>query len=156
MPVSGEVRLKRKNDPSFPSHNVFSRFGSKSQLISKIVEYCSSHTGFDDIIQLCSAMPSSEDSISEEKPKGGDVGTVYLIKAGRYYKIGKTNAIGRREYELAIQLPTKARTVHVIRTDDPSGIEIYWHTRFAAKRTNGEWFGLDASDVSAFRRRKFM
>ncbi len=74
-------------------------------------------------------------------------GCVYLLKMGCYYKIGKTNAIGRREYELAIQLVQKARTVRVIRTDDPNGIEKYWHTRFAAKRTNGEWFDLDSSDV---------
>ena len=83
-------------------------------------------------------------------------GFVYLMKSGRFYKIGKSNAAGRREYELAIQLPEKLKTLHSIRTDDPSGIEEYWHKRFAAKRKNGEWFDLEARDVTAFRRRKFM
>jgi hypothetical protein len=42
--------------------------------------------------------------------------------------------------ELAIQLPQVAKVVHSIKTDDPTGIEIYWQTRF----------------IAAFRRRKFM
>ena len=81
---------------------------------------------------------------------------MYLLKAGRFYKIGKTNHAGKRERELAIQLPEKATMVHAIKTDDPSGIESYWHQRFAEKRRNGEWFALEGADVAAFRRRRFM
>lgn len=156
FPIHGELRLKR-SDPAFPSHNTFSRFGSKNQVVSKVLEYCRSHAGFDDVVSLCA------DAHSPEKLEQGETtedpaqfGSVYLLKSGRYYKIGKTNAIGRRERELSIQLPEKARTVHVIKTDDPGGIETYWHNRFAAKRKHGEWFELDASDLKAFRRRKFM
>ena len=85
-----------------------------------------------------------------------EIGFVYLVKSGRFYKIGKSNAAGRRKYELALQLPERVVTVHVIRTDDPSGIEVYWHKRFDAQRKNGEWFDLNADDVAAFKRRKFM
>lgn len=85
-----------------------------------------------------------------------EIGFVYLIKSGRFHKIGKTNSVGRREYELALQLPEPATAVHSIRTDDPSGIEAYWHKRFDAKRKNGEWFELETADVAAFKRRRFM
>jgi hypothetical protein len=64
--------------------------------------------------------------------------------------------VGQRERQLAIQLPEKVGTIHSIRTDDPAGIEAYWHKRFEAKRMNGEWFNLNAEDIGAFKRRKFM
>jgi hypothetical protein len=59
----------------------------------------------------------------DESPHEIDIGFVYLLRSGRFFKIGKTNAHGRRERELAIQLPEKANSVHVIRTDDPMGSE---------------------------------
>ncbi len=61
------------------------------------------------------------------------------MKSGRFYKIGRSNATGRREYEVAIQLPEKLSTVHVIRTDDPAGIEAYGiiASRRNAKVENG-------------------
>lgn len=157
FPVTDDLLLKRRNDPAFPSHKTFRRFGSTRQLASKVLEYCRSHTGFGNVVALCADIASRDQSAQPEATRQTElIGSVYLLKSGRYYKIGKTNAVGRRERELAIQLPEKARTVHVIRTDDPSGIEAYWHTRFAAKRRHGEWFELDSTDVSAFRRRKFM
>ncbi len=100
--------------------------------------------------------PGIEESHTDEKSTTQLVGFVYLMKHGKYYKIGKTNATGRREYELAVQLPEKLRTIHVIKTDDPNGIEEYWHKRFETKRGNGEWFDLETADVQAFKRRKFM
>jgi len=86
----------------------------------------------------------------------GEVGYVYLMKAGRFYKLGRTNALGRRERELVIQLPEAAKVIHPIKTDDPVGIEEYWHRRFHDRRKNGECSELTAQDLAAFRRRKFM
>ena len=60
----------------------------------------------------------------------------------------------RREGELGIQLPERLQPVHYIKTDDPVGIENYWHAPFASKRKEGEWFALTAQDVRAFKRWK--
>jgi len=81
-----------------------------------------------------------------------------LLKLGRErrYKIGKAVLVERRTDQVSKQLPEDLELVHAIRTDDSYGIEGYWHRRFAAKNTKGEWFTLPRQDVEAFRRRKFM
>jgi hypothetical protein len=158
LPTSPELRLKARKDSNFPTHTVFDkRFGKKSELIGQLTEYCRSNNEYADVLRLCKAYaPPKQDLPEESGAQEVAIGFVYLTKSGRYYKIGKTNAAGRRERELALQLPEKATTVHIIRTDDPTGIEAYWHKRFEAKWKNGEWFDLNAADVAAFKRRKFM
>lgn len=91
------------------------------------------------------------DEGSAEKPV---TGFVYLMKSGRHYKIGRTNSMGRREWELGIKLPVPPKTIHRIESDDPVGVEAYWHRRFSEKRGEGEWFNLSPEDIKAFKRWK--
>jgi len=158
FPVAAEVKMKARTDDSFPWHNTFARFGSKQQFATKILDYCQHRAGYEDVATLCAAVatPVSHTNDEEDTESEEVYGFVYLMKSGKHYKIGRSNAAGRREYELAIQLPEKLVAVHTIRTDDPVGIEEYWHRRFATKRKNGEWFDLTGLDVKAFKRRKFM
>ena len=154
LPVKAEMKLKRRKEPDFPDPLTF---GTKSELVKRVAAYCQNRPGYNDVLLLCGQyIPPRPAGVIENAEADGAIGSVYLMKSGKFYKIGKSNAAGRREYELAIQLPEKLKTVHVIRTDDPSGTEAYWHNRFAAKRKNGEWFELDGADVAAFKRRKFM
>ncbi len=155
FPTKDDIRLKAHREKGFPHATTFQRLGNKNALIRELARFCEGRNGYEDVSALCTphAIP----------PAGGDLadaskafGFVYLLRSGRFYKIGRSNAVGRREYELQIQLPERASSVHSIKTDDPAGIEDYWHRRFADRRKNGEWFALTRNDVVAFKRRKFM
>ena len=158
IPTVPEVKLHARRASGFPSHNTFARFGGRNSLLASVHKFAAARDKFAPVAAMLAEFASSRASEAEDPPPPADetFGFVYLIKSGGHFKLGRTNALGRRERELAIQLPVKAVTVHSIRTDDPPGIEAYWHRRFEAKRKNGEWFELSAQDVAAFRRRKFM
>jgi hypothetical protein len=159
FPVKGEIQLKARSDPKFPSHNTFRRLGGKRALAAQMERFCRDR-GENDRAELCAVAAKTDDAEDAEgvpeETTAGELGYVYLMKAGRFYKVGRTNALGRRERELVIQLPEAAKVIHSIKTDDPAGIEEYWHRRFDDRRKNGEWFELTAQDLAAFRRRKFM
>jgi len=153
-PLTAEIRMKEQRDATFPSHTTFRRLGTKEEAIQRVIQYAKEH-GWDEVVHFCP--PTTALAPQEVTPTAAAVeGFVYLAKFGKYYKIGRTSAVGRREYELAIQLPEKLTLLHQIKTDDPAGIESYWHTRFSDKRQNGEWFALTREDIAAFKRRKFM
>ena len=160
LPAEAHLRLQAHRDPEFPCASTFSnRLGTKPELVAQLLDHCRSRGGYDDVVRMCEEYAPPVRAVGDKTgPAPGKIydGYVYLIRSGRFYKIGKTNAAGRREYELDIQLPEKVRTIHLIRTDDPTGIEAYWHKRFEAKRKKGEWFELHAADVAAFKRRRFM
>lgn len=154
FPTSGDRRVKAASSPDFPGKGVFERLG-KAELVQRVVTYCDANPGHEDVRSLCPIIATSSRDDAESANDRCD-GSVYLIRSGKFFKIGRTRHLGRREYELAIQLPEATQTVHSIATDDPEGIENYWHRRFSDKRRNGEWFELTKEDVRAFQRRKFM
>lgn len=158
FPLKAEMRMKRLQDDSFPSEKVFRQFGNKGELAEEIIQFCKNEGGHEDVIKICESLCYSKPDISDDSKDEFEIGFVYLLKSGKFHKIGRSNAAGRRERELQIQLPEEAKHVHVIRTDDPVGIKAYWHNRFATKRIrkDAEWFNLDATDVKIFKRRKFM
>lgn len=153
VPTEADLVLKSKQDPTFPGRNSFRRWGSRESLLEAVIEFCEGRNEFAPVIELLSRGTST---LQERRLDAQNVaGFVYLIRSGKHYKIGRSNAAGRRLRELSIQLPKRPATVHVIETDDPEGIEQYWHRRFADRRQGGEWFSLSAQDVRAFKRRRF-
>ena len=159
FPTVGELRLKAHNSSGFPAHNtIHSRLGKQSELPNRLLVYCEDKPEYSDITAICRKVATTLEEVPEHYSKESDIefGYVYLMKSGRFYKIGSSRNVERRNYELGIKLPEDLNILHKIRTDDPAGIENYWHNRFKDKRKQGEWFELSISDVTAFKRRKFM
>jgi len=162
FPTRDEIKLEKRSHPDFPSTaTITKRIGTRAEQLKKLHEF-SQQRGNSYVAGICitessrSETPAPEINSSAAADTGTVSGFVYLLKSDKYYKIGRTIDLGRRRYELGIQLPEKPVKIHSIRTDDLVGIERYWHDRFKDRRKNGEWFELTKDDVAAFKRRKFM
>lgn len=152
--TDGELRLYGRTHPTFPSHSTISNhFSGKAGLIAAVRAYVADRPEFADVAALLPAGTAPPPEL-RRRAKVSD-GSVYLIQSGPHYKIGRSDELERRVKEIRVALPDAATLVHTITTDDPSGIEAYWHRRFADRRANGEWFKLTSTDVMAFKRRKF-
>ncbi len=154
-PTAGDLLLKAKNDKSFPARTTFEkRLGRKNATLSKVIEYAQKIGAPSHLVEMLENAKIEEKEHTNDAIGDSQTGYVYLMKSGKYYKIGRTNSIDRRRYEIGLQLPETIKPIHSIETDDPSGIEAYWHNRFRDKCKKGEWFDLSAKDIRAFRRRK--
>lgn len=157
FPTDAELRLRKRTEPTVPHPSVFrKRLGSVDDQVDALYGWAFERSEWADVADLLGPLIRSRSmSGSDSASKGAVQGSVYLFASAGYFKIGRSNHVGRRSYEVALQLPEKLEILHEIETDDPEGIESYWHRRFADKRTNGEWFKLSAEDISAFKRRKY-
>jgi len=154
FPTHREVLTKTYNDDDFPSPTAFRRLGDKKTLITKLVGYCTAHPRHADVGALLKPLVSHVGkSHRRSPPKRHEYGFVYLVEGHPgEYKIGRTNLVDRRLAQLGAKAAVEPRLVHEIKTDDPSGVEAYWHRRYRDKRMRGEWFRLSASEVKVFKR----
>jgi len=161
LPTDAEMRMRKRKDAEFPNRHAYSSRWSRPELVSRLQAFCEGLTGCEDVASICQSLaapaPEEEEATASNQPQEGFV-YLALMKIGREkrFKIGKANIVEARTRQIAITLPEDLELVHYIRTDDPYGIERYWHMRFSDKQRNGEWFALAAADVQTFKRRKFM
>ena len=158
FPSKGDLRLKSRNAKDFPGNTTFDRLGTTTKRANKILNYCEGKSDYQDVAEICRNYIASfikKTSVQSEDTEN-EIGYVYLMKSGNYYKLGRSRNVARRNYEIGIKLPEKFEIIHKIKTDDPGGIEAYWHNRFKDKRKQSEWFDLSSNDIKAFKRRKFM
>jgi hypothetical protein len=153
MPTAAEFELVRV-EKGLPSYSTYeNNFGREDEMVAALREWLSENG---DQNGLLSVLPEVQ-AISREvsSPRKAAEGFVYLLRSGRHFKIGRSEDLERRVKQVSVALPEAVQLEHAIRTDDPAGIEAYWHRRFADKRANGEWFALSGEDVRAFKRRSF-
>lgn len=151
-PTYAELRLYRRDHQDFPHRAMQNRFQSTAEAHNRLLEWARTQQGYSDIVAMLEGVTTE----AEAESSGRTDGFVYLIAWGNYFKIGRGEELERRVKQVQTGLPDSGKLVHAIKTDDPSGIEAYWHRRFAEKRAeNGEWFKLSKADVTAFKRRKF-
>lgn len=159
MPTNAEMRIRSREGEALPHLTTFKRhLGPKAEWARRLLEFAANKPDYSDVADI--VRPEAAKRIEQETLAASTTpsyGWVYLIKTGNRYKVGKTErALEVREYELDLILPNEPRLIHAIQTDDPPGIEKYWHKRFADRHVRGEFFDLTADDVAAFRRRKKM
>jgi hypothetical protein len=155
LPTHAEIKFERRSNRSLPAHStVTNHFPTNSVLATALRQMAETDSEWSDLLKIIPE-PVSKPQASVRPVPIVPEAVVYLLKSGKHYKIGKSDDIERRFREIKIALPEAVTLVHTIRTDDPSGIEAYWHRRFSDRRANGEWFALSAEDVKAFRRRTF-
>jgi Meiotically up-regulated gene 113 len=153
LPTKSEFEILRRQGANLPTYSAIGRhFGSQDGLIDALRALSSNNSSFSDLENLLPKKPVVESTVGNKIPDGW----VYLLKSGENYKIGRSEDLERRVKQINVALPETTILFHAVQTDDPSGIEAYWHKRFADRRLNGEWFKLSKQDVAAFKRRKFM
>ena len=142
-----------RTDPEFPAHSTISNHFTKAAMLERLAEWTGQRSGFADVAAMVAQAASAEPR-AETVPAKAE-GWVYLARSGAHYKIGRASDVERRMNQIQPALPEMLTPEHFIRTDDPPGIEAYWHRRFADRRAKGEWFKLTRTDVAAFKRRKY-
>lgn len=152
IPTETEIELARARNLSIPGRSTMRRhFPRKTDLVRALAGWAAEDPARADVAELLPALSDFEGAAKDR----GHRGFVYLLRYGGDFKIGRSGDLERRIRSIGVSMPERLELVHSIRTDDPSGIEAYWHRRFAERRRNGEWFQLTRADVAAFRRRQY-
>jgi len=153
FPKSGDLTFEGSNNPDFVSITVIKRRWQMGELAAELRAFAADR-GDQQVVAYCDDFLASTKSRpnGDATPDKPALGYVYLIKYGKDFKVGRTSSVARRSRQVQIELPDETVLVHAILTDDPAGVEAYWHRRFADKRGNGEWFKLSVADLAAFKK----
>jgi len=149
IPTTAELRNYRRSGARLPVQKTYiNHFGGKRAMLGRLKSWVEDRPEWTDVAALLA-------DVNDDEPEPARwTGAVYLMRAGSLFKIGCSRKPEERTRKVAYGVPAEAVVIHMIETDDPYGVEAYWHRRYAGKRVRGEWFRLSADEVAAFRARK--
>jgi hypothetical protein len=158
LPTYPDMKLRRKQEPSFPSSETFMTLGTHDQFMLKLEAFCEGKPEFAPVAAMLAER--RRHFITRDRSGHKAVrGFVYLCRAGqpehKTYRLGHEHGGYRLGRRLATRLSFRRDTIHVIDTDDPEGIERYWRRRFRPYLMRRNVYRLDWDDVIAFRLRRF-
>lgn len=152
FPSTGDIDFMLRSRPGAPSpKTIFTRWRME-ELAAALTDYAERHGDGEVAAFARDYVPVRRNPQEDEDVPATATGHVYMQRHGSNYKIGRTISLSKRGRQIQIELPQEVELVHSILTDDPTGVEAYWHKRFADKRTRGEWFKLTKAEVAAFKR----
>lgn len=103
---------------------------------------------FPDLGEDAMAIRALTPGVHRRLPRNGVPGYVFLIRSPHGYKIGKTANIQNRLRLFSVKCPFPVSLEHYAWFEDCVGAERALHTRFHAKRLEGEWFDLIDADIA--------
>jgi hypothetical protein len=147
FPTQNEREVERHRNQAFPSSEAYIRRGRGVMLEHALREWCQTTGNFPELVQTLKQSPSAP-YVAAPVVRG----YVYMLRAGNRIKIGKESTEGARQAAAGTWLENPT-VIHRIPTDDPEGVEKYWHERFKkqGKHVKGELFNLSAADIAAFK-----
>jgi hypothetical protein len=84
FPVVAEIRIKVRKDHGFPNDKTFGRFGSKQEFAAKILDYCRTRSGYDDVAAVCATVAHRTNAKGDDAEEDQlTIGYVYLMKSGK-------------------------------------------------------------------------
>lgn len=151
FPSTSDIEFEIRKIPNAPGAKTIFGKWSMGELAVALAVYAN-RAGEKDVAALAQAYRARTSALKDQGNDSPAIGYVYMQRHGNDFKIGFTASLNKRGRQIQIELPQEIELVHSILTDDPVGVEGYWHKRFASKRTRGEWFKLTKTDVAAFKR----
>jgi len=158
-PTRGELDVKHYHNQNFPNYATFvNQLGLTGDIARSILDQVKYKKGFEDIEKICSLVAEKYKKDEIGRNDHQTVGEVYMFKyvnQSQPIKVGRSNDSFRRGIELSAGAHDRLELIYNIKTDDPEGIEKYWHNRFrrfGREELANEWFKLKPDDIKAFKR----